>query len=37
MWQGGAVSINGKIHDPTDWMGDMFFGILRLMTELKST
>ncbi|MGG7100868.1 hypothetical protein [Rhodococcus sp. 24CO] len=35
--QGGAVSIRWKIYDPTDSMGDMFFGILRLMTELKST
>lgn len=31
------MSINGKIYDPTDSMGDMFFDILRLMTELKST
>jgi hypothetical protein len=38
-WRGksGAVSINGKVYDPNDSMGKMYFDVLRLMAELQST
>lgn len=31
-----ALSIDGKIYDPTDPMGKMFIGVLGLMAEFES-
>ncbi len=34
--KGVALSIDGKIYDPTDPMGKMFIGVLGLMAEFES-
>lgn len=33
--QGGALSLGGQVHDPTDPMGKMFFNILATFAEFE--
>lgn len=35
--KGVALSIDGKMYDPTDPMGKMFIGVLGLMAEFSQT